>query len=242
VSEQRDTLFSDPRAALQPFAFDAAVVSVFPDMIQRSVPGYGTTIAMTGLLAGRFSQPDTCCYDLGCSLGATLLAMRAHVQAPRCELVGIDNSAAMVARCRELLPADAEPPVRIEQGDIRSVPLQPASVVALNFTLQFVPQADRTALLARIYEALLPGGILILSEKICFEDPRLDALTIELYHDFKRSNGYSELEIAGKRDALENVLVPETLGQHRQRLRDAGFQSCDVWFQCMNFASLLALK
>ena len=242
MTQSRDTLFSDPKAALQPFAFDAAVVAVFPDMIQRSVPGYGTTIAMTGLLAGRFGQAGTRCYDLGCSLGASLLAMHTQLPDGQCELVGVDNSPAMVARCRELLPDSGRVPVRIECADIRDVPLETASVVALNFTLQFIPVADRSALLAKIYQALVPGGVLIVSEKIRFDDDRMDALTIELYHDFKRSNGYSDLEIAGKRDALETVLIPETLAQHKERLREAGFQSADVWFQCMNFASLLALK
>jgi tRNA (cmo5U34)-methyltransferase len=77
---------------------------------------------------------------------------------------------------------------------------------------------------------------------VTFEDPHLDELNIDLHHQFKRANGYSDLEIAQKRSALENVLLPETLNQHKQRISQAGFSSCDVWFQCFNFASLVALK
>ena len=42
--------------------------------------------------------------------------------------------------------------------------------------------------------------------------------------------------------ALENVLIPETITVHRERLMDAGFSSVDVWFQCFNFMSMLAIK
>ena len=117
----------------------------------------------------------------------------------------------------------------------------PPSLV-LNFTLQFVPPGQRDEVINGIYAGLQPGGILVLSEKVSFEDPRLDDLNIELHHQFKRDNGYSDLEVAAKRTALETVLVPETLQQHRHRLASAGFSSCDVWFQCFNFASLVALK
>ena len=115
-------------------------------------------------------------------------------------------------------------------------------MVVLNFTLQFVPEDQRQSLCQRISDAMLPGGILILSEKIKFADPHLQELNTDLHHAFKRANGYSDLEVAQKRSALENVLIPETLGKHQQRLKDCGFSSVDVWFQCFNFASMVAVK
>jgi len=115
-------------------------------------------------------------------------------------------------------------------------------VVVLNFTLQFIPRELRDHVIRQIYRGLQPGGVMVLSEKVTFEDPHLDELNIELHHQFKRANGYSDLEIARKRSALENVLLPETLNCHKQRIAEAGFSSCDVWFQCFNFASLIALK
>ena len=124
----------------------------------------------------------------------------------------------------------------------RSATRADASVVVFNFTLQFIPPAQRDALLARIGSAMRPGGVLVLSEKIRFEDEHLQALNTDLHHAFKRANGYSDLEISQKRSALENVLVPETIATHQQRLRNAGFTSVDVWFQCFNFASLVAIK
>ncbi|MCB1842580.1 MAG: carboxy-S-adenosyl-L-methionine synthase CmoA [Halioglobus sp.] len=243
MNETRDTLFSNPLEAPGEFRFDASVASVFPDMIKRSVPGYSTIVAMTGMLAGRFATEGSSLYDLGCSLGASSLAMRQNVHQRGCRIVGVDNSPAMLERCRTLLDAGPQDtPVELVCSDLCEVPIENASVVVLNFTLQFVARERREAVIRRIYQGLRPGGVMLLSEKLTFEDPPLDALNIALHEQFKAANGYSELEIAGKRNALENVLLPETLRAHKTRIASAGFSSCDVWFQCFNFASLIALK
>jgi len=243
VNKPRDTLFSDPTGGPGAFAFDDSVARVFPDMIERSVPGYATIVAMTGLLAGRYAATGSRLYDLGCSLGASTLAMRANVTAPDCRILAVDNSSAMLERFAAALDIDTQTlPVQIICADLQDVTVADASVVVLNFTLQFVPRELRDAVVAGIYRGLRPGGIMVLSEKVTFEDPRLDALNVDLHEQFKRAHGYSELEIARKRSALETVLVPETLRRHRQRIAAAGFTSCDVWFQCFNFASLVALK
>ncbi len=243
VTDPRDTIYADPLRESGLFAFDESVAKVFPDMIKRSVPGYTTIVAMTGLLAERYAVPGSTLYDLGCSLGASTLAMRQNLRTADCRLVGVDNSPAMLERCRSIIDTDThDTPVELVRADLEQVPIENASVVVLNFTLQFVPVARRDAVLQRIYDGLRPGGILVLSEKVTFSDPHLDALNIELHHEFKRANGYSDLEIAGKRAALENVLLPETLAQHKQRIANCGFSACDVWFQCFNFASLVALK
>lgn len=243
VSAPRDTLYATPDPDLGLFTFDDRVASVFPDMIRRSVPGYATIVAMTGLLAGRYATPGSTLYDLGCSLGASTLAMRENVKHADCRVVGVDNSPAMLERCRALIDTDASAlPVDLACANLQDVAIEDASVVVLNFTLQFVPREERDRVINAIYTGLRPGGIMVLSEKVTFEDPHLDALNIDLHHQFKLANGYSELEVAQKRTALENVLLPETLAAHKARIAAAGFASCDVWFQCFNFASLVALK
>jgi len=243
VTEPRDTLYTDPRAAHGLFTFDDSVARVFPDMINRSVPGYSTIVSMTGLLAGKFAITGSALYDLGCSLGASTLAMRQHIRQPGCRIISVDNSTAMLERCHSIIDADThETPIILTCADVQDVVITNASVVVLNFTLQFIPRELRDKVVSGIYRGLLPGGIMVLSEKVTFEDPHLDALNIELHHQFKRANGYSDLEVARKRNALETVLLPETLTRHKQRIADAGFNSCDVWFQCFNFASLVALK
>lgn len=238
----KDSLYANPLGAVGAFAFDAAVAAVFPDMIQRSVPGYSTMLSAIALLAGRFSRDNSVCYDLGCSLGAASLAMRQQITAVNCSIMAVDNSAPMLARFAEILPQTGGVPVELRCADIRDIAIHNASVVVLNFTLQFIPLADRLPLLQRIYHGLLPGGILILSEKLAFDDARQQALQTEMHHAFKQAQGYSALEISQKRSALENVLIPEPFATHQQRLQQAGFDSVSLWFQYFNFASMIALK
>lgn len=224
------------------FKFDSAVARVFPDMIKRSVPGYAETVAMSGVIAGRYAQPDSNLYDLGCSLGAVTLAMRHGVKVEGCTIYGVDNSAAMIEQAGHYVALDdGTADVQLDCGDILQYPMQDASVVALNFVLQFIDKEQRLTLLQKICESMLSGGALILSEKICFEGEE-QPLQDELHLDFKRANGYSELEIAQKRSAIENVLVPESEQQHFERLKAAGFSKVIRWYQCFNFVSYLAVK
>ncbi len=244
MTDTTDTLFdSQPSGEETPFEFNDDVASVFPDMLNRSIPGYATTLSTIAAITGRYAQPGSRCYDLGCSLGGATIAMRRAVPDPTVTMIGIDNAPAMVKRCRAAMALEGvSGPVQIDEGDIATSPLHDASVIVLNFTLQFVPIAQRTDLLKRCADALRPGGVLLLSEKIAFDDPASDELFADLYHAFKRSQGYSQLEISRKRNALENVLIRETLDTHKQRLLGTGFRSVEVWFKCFNFASLIAFK
>ncbi|MDP5141178.1 carboxy-S-adenosyl-L-methionine synthase CmoA [Rheinheimera baltica] len=239
----KDDIFAEPLTQVPDFCFDDQVAEVFPDMIQRSVPGYQTIIQTIGKLTSRYQQPDSTYYDLGCSLGAATLAMRRNISAANSTLVAVDNSKAMVERCeRHLQVFRSDVPVQVKLADIRQQPIENAAIVVINFTLQFLPQADRSALTQRIYQGLKPGGVLILSEKFISADHTANELLIDLHYEFKRANGYSELEISQKRSALENVMKPDTLQQHQQRLQQAGFSSQTLWFQCFNFCSMLAIK
>ncbi|MGA0805761.1 MAG: carboxy-S-adenosyl-L-methionine synthase CmoA [Pseudohongiellaceae bacterium] len=239
----RDTIYLHENNTVAPFVFDERVAAVFEDMINRSVPGYATIVGMIGTLAQRYAQPGSLCYDLGCSLGAASFAMRRQIQAPDCRIRAIDNSPAMLDRFGKVLAEHPDGvPIELVLGDILDEEIVDASVVVLNFTLQFVPLARRMELIRRIHQGLRSGGMLILSEKIHFEDATLNQLFIDLHHRFKEQNGYTRTEISRKRAAIENVLVPETLRAHEQRIREAGFASCAVWFQCFNFASMVAVK
>lgn len=238
-----DTLFSAPIDKLGDWTFDERVAEVFPDMIQRSVPGYSNIISMIGMLAERFVQPDSKVYDLGCSLGAATLSMRRSIRVPGCEIIAVDNSSAMVERCRRHIDAfRAETPVNVIEADILDVELNNASMVVLNFTLQFLQPDDRQRLLNQVYKGMRPGAALVLSEKFSFEDKQVGDLLFNMHHDFKRANGYSELEISQKRSMLENVMLTDSVETHKSRLYQAGFEHAEVWFQCFNFGSLIALK
>lgn len=238
-SNKTDTIYQSPQSTLGDFVFDASVANVFPDMIQRSVPGYAAIINMIAILTELHAQPNTHLYDLGCSLGASANAMANGLGDKDCRIIAVDNSQAMLDKATANSSLNASR-IRFELGDIREVDIQNASLVVLNFTLQFLPREERAELLGKIAKGLQPGGILILSEKIQAETPEEDERLIEMHQAFKRSQGYSELEVSQKRSALENVLLPEKLSTHTQRLKDVGFTSVDCWFQCFNFVSMVA--
>lgn len=221
------------------FSFDDKVARVFADMIGRSVPGYGQTLQMVELLAHQYAQSGSKLYDLGCSLGASTMALHRGSAGKDCTVIGIDNSPAMVTHCREKLNDDG---IDIRCQDILDTEIEHASVVVLNFVLQFIDQTARPGLLSSIYQGLLPGGVLILSEKISFDDAEENMRQTALHEAFKRAQGYSDLEISRKRTALEHVLIPETQDVHQQRLSQAGFSSTSTWFQCFNFMSMIAIK
>ena len=212
-------------------------------MINRSVPGYGTIINLIGIIAQQYAKPHTRLYDLGCSLGAASLSMRHHLTQEGCEIVSVDNAEAMIERLEKILQRDnSQTPVKTLCADINDVEISNASVAVMNFTLQFIPLDQRKTILARIYDGLNEGGCLILSEKLSFSDNDENETQIELHHAFKKANGYSDLEIAQKRSALENVLIPETTETHIQRLKEIGFTRVLPYFQCFNFASFIAIK
>lgn len=243
----RDQIYSLPLNRVGDFEFDDAVADVFPDMIARSVPGYASILSMIQQLTSQFVQPNSHVYDLGCSLGAAtfLIQNAAPVSA---KIFAIDNSQAMITRLDERLAEQASKATQPKAAvvsrldDICTTPMENASFVVLNLTLQFVPAEKRSALLQRAFDAMLPGGALLLSEKLYFEDQLQQDLLTRLHHQFKRSHGYSDLEIAQKRTAIENRLIPETMQTHVDRLHQVGFQTVAPWFQCFNFASILAVK
>lgn len=242
-----DKLYIDDKLGDEPFRFDDSVAGVFPDMLRRSIPGYAATIEAIGSLAARYVADNTSCYDLGCSLGAATLAMRQGIRATGARIVAIDNAPAMIERCRQLIAEDdaanpEAPPVELVLGDIGDADISGASMVVLNYTLQFLPPEKRDGLMQKIFDGLVNGGLLVLSEKVLDEDAHMEELLVDLHHEHKRRNDYSALEISRKRAALENVLVPETVAAHRTRLTAAGFSNSAVWLRYFNFVSIIAIK
>lgn len=243
MNKQPDNLYAQKQSHLVDFVFDQAVVNVFPDMIRRSVPGYENIITMIGLFTEQYTQQNSQCYDLGCSLGAATLAMRHHINKEGVSIIAVDNSASMIEQCQQNINKDKSAiDVELVCDDIQNIDIKNASMVVLNFTLQFLSPETRAELLTNIYKGMNKGGALVLSEKITFDDSILRDSNIKLHEAFKMANGYSELEISQKRSALENTLIPETIETHHQRLKDIGFSEVITWFQCLNFASMLAIK
>lgn len=239
----KDSIYNTPRKALPPFEFNAAVAGVFDDMIHRSVPMYAEIIRRQAQLIERGYQTGTRIYDLGCSTGNLALALCSRMPAGSFEMVAVDSSRPMLDKFeKRLVVSGRSADITPVCGDIRCVKMDPASVVVVNFTLQFLPRQDRDPLVQRIYDALVPGGMLLFSEKTIHPDRQLAQLEVDFYYRFKRENGYSELEISQKRDALENVLVPETQATHHERLHRCGFTAIDLLLKWFNFCSWIGIK
>lgn len=238
-----DTIFASPLERVEDFSFDEAVVDVFPDMIKRSVPGYQTIISAIGEIAKLYVTAHSNVYDIGCSLGAASLSVSRATRGTPCNIIGVDSSQAMVDRCARNISNYSLPnPVEVKCALAQDVEIENASLLIMNFTLQFIPPEDRLALLTNIYSGLNEGGVMVLSEKIKHPTHKGNELLIDLHHQFKRDNGYSELEISQKRAALENVMLTDTFEEHQQRLKKAGFSDVVMWFKCYNFMSLIAIK
>ena len=236
----RDKLF-DKQLDIADFQFDDDVVKVFDDMVRRSVPGYDSMIQMIGLIARIYGQDNTNYYDLGSSTGAITLSIALNNKSKNNQFFAIDNSKEMVEQCKKNLQNKVGN-LQAICNDINQVKIQNASIVVLNLTLQFIDVNLRSILINKIYDGLEPGGILIISEKIHFDDAVTQNQITKLHIDFKKENGYSELEIANKRQAIENVLITETKEQHLKRLRECGFVETSCFFQCLNFVSFLSVK
>ena len=239
----KDQVFRTEIEKASDFKFGANVAKVFDDMVSRSVPFYGEIQRMVAELAADHTQPGTDVYDLGCSTGTTLIGMNTLVD-PNIRFIGIDDSQEMLDKCKsKLMEMGFSRNYDLRCADLgRGVEVSNASVVVLCLTLQFVRPIYREKLLHDIYQGLVPGGALILVEKILAEDSRYNRDFIEYYYDYKRRNDYSEMEISQKREALENVLVPYKLSENIALLRDHGFAHCEVFFKWYNFAGLIAVK
>ncbi len=242
--EKKDTIFACPRERVAPFEFNETVVSVFDDMIHRSVPLYREIVTRQAQLAALHYREGTLVYDLGCSNGNLGLLLLGEMGDRPFSMVAVDNSAPMLGAYEERLSSIPGGRERIHLAckDIQDTEIENASVVIVNLTLQFLPVDLRDRLVRRIYRGLVPGGVLLFTEKVVHESETLSGLQQDFYYRFKKENGYSGLEISQKRDALENVLIPETVETHRERLMGAGFTEIDIWLKWFNFAAFICLK
>lgn len=239
----KDEVFKSPKGRISDFSFDEEVAKAFDDMVDRSVPFYAEIQRMLGELTQAFAKDGSRVYDLGCSTGTTLSVILRGLSKD-VELVGVDSSAPMLQECHEKLkPLTARHPLSLIEADLAEpFEIKNASVVLLVLTLQFVRPLYRPTLIKTVYDGLTPNGALLLVEKVLCPNPELNRSFIRFYYDYKRRMGYDELEIAQKREALENVLIPFTPDENVKLLKDAGFKTVETFFRWYNFMGFLAVK
>lgn len=228
------------KAISKQFEFDEEVASVFDDMLNRSVPFYKNMQKLSINFATKFLEENSRVYDLGCSTASTLIEL-AKSSKYKLELIGIDNSNAMLEQAKNKAKAYGVD-IKLLNEDIFQVNLQKAKVIFANYTLQFIRPLNREKLIQKIYSSLEDGGVFIFSEKLISKNSLLNKQFIDEYYDFKKMQGYSEFEIAQKREALENVLIPYTEDENKKMIKDAGFKDCETVFKWVNFATFIAIK
>lgn len=236
----RDTLFTQ-QTDLVNFTFDAQVAAVFDDMVKRSVPGYKTMLEMMGLIVKTYGRSDTNYYDLGASTGAISLALALNNPCKNNRIIAVDNSKDMAKKCFDNLFENIKN-FEVLCMDINDLHYQNASIIVLNLTLQFISPKHRQTLIDKIYQGLNPNGVLAVFEKIHFDDQKNQDKITKLHLDFKRANGYSDMEIAAKRQSIDNILITDNTKTHLERFKTSGFSQSFCYFQCLNFKAFLAVK
>jgi tRNA (cmo5U34)-methyltransferase len=241
----RDEVFKEELGKISDFEFNEAVASVFDDMVSRSIPNYDEIHKIISDMCRRAYKSGRV-YDLGCSTGTTLRIIGEtfrKMEKTIPEMVGIDNSAPMLEKAAVKLKSHGlDKYVTLEQKDLAEVELEESGMVIMNYTLQFLPKEQRAELLKKVYNSLSKDGVFILAEKVICHDEDIDKLIVDLYYDFKRRNGYSEMEISQKREALENVMRPITPSEQIDMLKEAGFIECEMIFRWYNFCCYLGIK
>ncbi len=241
-----DKIFSFDSQRSSDFVFDEKVAEVFEDMLNRSIPLYAEQQKMIGDIARRFWVPGTGVVDLGSSLGTTLINIANSL--PDAEsLTGYDNAQPMIKRAvANVSAANLSDRISFRTADLNGEPddfsIGNTSVITLCWTLQFVRPLKRDRLIRKLYESLVDGGILIITDKILTNDSNMNRFFIDFYYDYKRRNGYSEEEINRKREALENVLIPYRFDENFELFKRNGFEIVETFFQWHNFAGFLCVK
>lgn len=242
MTTKKDTLFKIDSVP-EDFEFNTRVVEVFDDMLDRSVPFYRQVIQATASLLNCYLREGDTVYDLGSSTGTTLLELSRLLPSNDIQYVGVDSSQAMLEKAQLKVGLySKQEQFHFIKEDITQFNHPGAGAVILHYTLQFIRPLAREALIQRIFDNLRPGGILLLSEKTICHEKRLNREFIEIYHNFKKERGYSELEIAKKREALENILIPFSIDENKNLLKNVGFQTAETYFQWFNFTSLISTK
>lgn len=136
---KKDNIFKVSNFNDLPFSFNEEVTEVFEDMIDRSVPGYKSSLKLIENLGKDYFQNNSSCYDLGCSLGASTLSLLKAVGKKEGQVYAVDNSKAMISSCnskfKHLIDSNK---LDFVHQDLEDTEIKDASVVVINFVLPLI--------------------------------------------------------------------------------------------------------
>ena len=240
-SYKKDNLFQNDIG--KQFEFDADVALVFDDMADRSIPYYRENIELISYFIRKIAhqKSNLDIYDLGSSTANLLLELSSIDELKNANLVGIDSSSAMIEKSTKKAEAYGRE-IKFICSDFLDIDISSADIIIANYTMQFIRPAKRTDAIKKIYDSLKTGGVFFMSEKVSSINTMLDRYMIERYHQYKIGQGYTMGEITKKREALENILVPYTMQENLQMLKDTGFSTTEILLKWINFTTFASIK
>lgn len=238
MNNKKDNVFES--SLDKKFEFDESVATVFDDMLSRSVPFYDEVQKLIVSFILKNQKDGKKVLDLGSSTAKFLIDLHSRMDT-KMRLKGLDNSEAMLKQARAKCKAYGAD-IELILADLITYNFEEQDFITSNYTLQFIRPIQRASLVKKIYNSLKNDGYFIFSEKVVFEEKKIDKTMIDIYYDFKKAQGYSAYEISNKREALENVLVPYTIEENIKLCLDAGFENVITVFQWANFVTFVAQK
>lgn len=223
------------------FSF-AAYADQFDRHITRSIRGYDNLREDCVALSRYFIQKNSTVLDIGCSSGELLRLVRDHNQ-KRCasvNYIGLD----IEGEFKDQWFARRARNLRFKKADARTYDgYENLSLVFSLFTLQFLPERDRLALVKKIYKGLNEGGAFILSEKVHAKNAKIQEMLTFTYYDYKLKT-FTPKEVLNKERSIRSQMHLWSEYKLFEMLRAAGFVANNMQLFWRNhlFIAVLAWK
>ena len=223
--------------------FKAIEVGRYDDVIKKRVPLYNEIqTLMVSLLP--FSKKEYLrVLDVGCGTGETSVGLLKEF--PLSRVTGIDGSQDMLDEaaakvkqttwridfiCQDMKACIYPLPQGEGQGE------GGFDAIISAFSLHYLNEDEKKALLSKCRDALKPGGIFIDAEAVISPSAKVYQLYMEKWKDFQRSNGFSEDEIGAHMLKFVRDVKPLTVERQVCLMSEAGFTDVECYFKYLNWA------
>jgi tRNA (cmo5U34)-methyltransferase len=197
------------------------------------------------LAVAEAQQPDLL-IDLGCGPGWIVRDLLRRL--PRAHAVCLDESPVMIDRARETLGEIGDRVTYVEaaiETDWRRALPAPADLVLASQAVHHVAAQEKRALFRRVHDALAPGGLLLLGDRVAF-DGRFFPHVVSMWNDVRVPAGFepvsADLDHAGflarERGGGD---VPDTVADQMAWLTASGFAAVECFWRHANQAVIGAL-
>lgn len=224
----------------QQWSFDNDVPYHFDEHVQQSVPLYHEGHELVCFLSDFFIKDHSVCYEIGSSTGALIHKIyHRHINKKNTRFIGIEPIKKMILQAKK---RSKETPIEYINDTVEKISFESCDFITSYYCLQFTPLEDRMNTYLKIYDALVPGGALILFEKEVINDSRINEMIESCYLKFKLKNGFSVDEVLSKKFSLEGVMRPNTEHENNKMLTAAGFKHIETVMKYGEFHGYICIK